>query len=139
MPQAIFVNLPVADLSRSISFYKAVGAEQNMQFSDETAAMMRFSDGINVMLLTHEKYGQFASKPIGDAHATSSVLLAIQLDSRAAVDSMVEAALATGAVEPSPVDEHGWMYGRSFEDPDGHSWGPFWMDADAGAEAMAAG
>ncbi|HEX9954574.1 MAG TPA: hypothetical protein VGB48_05070 [Allosphingosinicella sp.] len=66
------------------------------------------------------------------------MLLAIQLDSRAAVDSMVEAALATGAVEPSPVDEHGWMYGRSFEDPDGHCWGPFWMDAEAAGQALAA-
>jgi hypothetical protein len=138
MPKAIFVNLPVADLARSVAFYKAVGAEQNMQFSDDMAAMMRFSDAVNVMLLTHEKYAQFTSKPIADAHAASSVLLAIQLGSRAEVEAITERALAAGAIEPSPVDEHGWMYGRSFEDPDGHGWGPFWMDADAAAQAMAA-
>jgi hypothetical protein len=136
MPRTIFVNLPVADLPRSIAFYKALGAEQNPAFSDDTAAMMSFSDTINVMLLTHEKFAHFSSKPIADARTSNEVLLALGLDSRAEVDAMVEKALAAGSREPSPVDEHGWMYGRSFEDPDGHGWGPFWMDAAAATAAM---
>jgi predicted lactoylglutathione lyase len=133
----IFVNLPVADLDRSIAFYKAIGAEQNPQFSDDTAAMMSFSPEINVMLLTHGKFGQFATRPIADARETTQVLLALSADSREGVDWMVDRALAAGGREPRPVQDHGWMYGRSFEDLDGHVWEPVWMDVAAATEAMA--
>lgn len=131
MPRMIFVNLPVADLDRSVAFYKAVGAEQNMQFSDATAAMMVFSETIHVMLLTHEKFSQFTSKRIADAHDTAQVLLALSVDSREAVNEITEQALAAGGREPRPPEDHGFMYGRSFEDPDGHIWEPFWMDMEA--------
>ena len=137
MSKMIFVNLPVADLDRSIAFYKAIGAEQNAQFSDEGGAMMTFSDTIGVMLLTHGKFGSFTPKRIADAHDTLEVLLALSCDSREGVDEITEKALAAGSREPSEKDEHGWMYGRSFEDPDGHSWGPFWMDVEAATRAMA--
>jgi hypothetical protein len=133
----IFVNLPVADLGRSVAFYKAVGAGQNLKFTDETAAMMVFSDAIHVMLLTHDKFRQFTSKRIADARETTEVLLAISADSRAAVDEITEKALAAGAREPRAPEDHGWMYGRSFEDPDGHVWEPVWMDVEAAAQAMA--
>lgn len=131
MPRMIFVNLPVADLDRSIAFYKAVGAEQNIQFSDTTAAMMVISETIHVMLLTHHKFSQFTSKRIADAHGTAQVLLALSADSREAVDEITEQALAAGGREPRPAQDHGFMYGRSFEDPDGHVWEPFWMDMEA--------
>ena len=135
MPKIIFVNLPVADLHRSIAFYQAIGAEQNFQFSDDTAAAMVLSETINVMLLTHDKYRQFTPKPIADAHATSEVLLCVSEESRAYVDSTVEkAAGAGGAADPGPVQDFGFMYGRSFEDPDGHIWEVMWMDM-AAAEA----
>ena len=137
MPRMIFVNLPVANLERSIAFYKSVGAEQNMQFSDETAAMMVFSETIHVMLLTHDKYRQFTSKRIADAHETSEVLLAISEDSRETVDAITERALAAGGREPRAPEDHGFMYGRSFEDPDGHVWEPMWMDSAAVAGAAA--
>ena len=137
MPRMIFVNLPVADLGRSVAFYKAVGAGQNLKFTDETAAMMVFSDAIHVMLLTHDKFRQFTSKRIADARETTEVLLAISADSRAAVDEITEKALAAGAREPRAPEDHGWMYGRSFEDPDGHVWEPVWMDVEAAAQAMA--
>jgi predicted lactoylglutathione lyase len=137
MPQMIFVNLPVRDLARSIAFYEAVGAKKNPMFCDETAACMVFSETVSVMLLTHEKYAMFTPKPVADAHTTSSVLLCISEESREAVDAITEAALAAGAIEPSPVDDHGFMYGRSFEDPDGHSWAPMYMDMEAAKIAMA--
>ena len=132
MPKMIFVNLPVTDLDRSIAFYRALGAEQNLQFSDATAAMMSFSPEINVMVLTHDKYRQFTSKPVADAHATSQVLLCLSEDSRADVDATVDRAAAAGGVaDPGPIQDHGFMYGRSFEDHDGHHWEVMWMDLDA--------
>jgi predicted lactoylglutathione lyase len=138
MARMIFVNLPVTDLDRSIAFYRAIGAEQNMQFSDETAAMMSFTPEINVMVLTHDKYRQFTSKPVADAHATSEVLLCVSADARQAVDEMVVSAAGAGGVaDPGPVQEHGFMYGRSFEDPDGHHWEVMWMDLEAAQQAMA--
>ena len=139
MQRMIFVNLPVSDLERSIGFYRAIGAVQNLQFSDETGAMMSFSHEINVMLLTHEKYGQFTAKPIADAAASSQVLLCLSCETRAEVDETVAAAGAAGGVaDPAAVQDHGWMYGRSFEDPDGHHWELAWMDLAGLAEQQAA-
>ena len=137
MPKTIVVNLPVADLERSIAFYEAVGAEQNMQFSDATAAMMVFSETIHVMLLTHDKFSQFTPKRIADARETTQMLLALSADSREAVDELTGQALAAGGREPRPAEDHGFMYGRSFEDPDGHIWEPFWMDVEAAVTASA--
>ena len=137
MPRMIFVNLPVADLGRAVAFYKAIGAEQNAQFTDETASMMVFSDTIHVMLLTHDKFRQFTSKTIADAREATEVLLAISEDGRAGVDSITEKALAAGGRETRPADDHGWMYARSFEDPDGHVWEWVWMDVEAAVAATA--
>lgn len=137
MTRMIFVNLPVADLSRSIAFYKAIGAEQNLQFSDDTAAMMRFSEAINVMLLTHDKFRQFTDKPFADPKEWAQVLLALSCNSRDGVDEITEDALAAGGSEVHGGEDYGWMYSRAFADPDGHGWGPVWMDVDAATEAMA--
>jgi predicted lactoylglutathione lyase len=138
MAKMIFVNLPVTDLERSIAFYRALGAEQNMQFSDATAAMMSLSHEINVMLLSHDKYRQFTSKPIADAHGSSQVLLCLSADGgRDEVDATVDrAARAGGIADPGPKQDHGFMYGRSFEDPDGHHWEVMWMDLEAAKAAM---
>jgi predicted lactoylglutathione lyase len=133
MPRMIFVNLPVTDLERSLRFYEAIGARKEPKFSNEAAAMMVISDTISVMLLTHPFYASFTGKPIADAHQVSGVILALSADSPAAVDAMVEAAAAAGGkADPGPrQDMGGIMYGRSFEDPDGHHWEPMWMDAKA--------
>ena len=141
MERMIFVNLPVADLERSMRFYEAIGARNEPKFSNDQAAMMVLSDTISVMLLTHPFYSGFTGKEIADAHRTSQVLLAISCDSPAEVDRLVEAAAASGGTaDPGPKqDMGGMMYGRSFEDPDGHHWEPMWMDAAAaeqGASAM---
>ena len=137
MSKLIFVNLPVRDLDRSVAFYEAIGAEKNPQFSDETAACMVFSETIHVMLLTHAKFAQFTPKRIADARETSEVLIAISADSREGVDAIADKALATGGREARPVEDHGWMYCRPFEDPDGHIWEPMWMDVEAFAAAPA--
>jgi predicted lactoylglutathione lyase len=129
MPKMIFLNLPVSDLARSVAFYEAFGATRNPQFSNDNAACMVLSETINVMLLTHGFYGGFTSKPIADAHSTSEALICVSEDSREAVDSTVERATAAGGrADPGPKQDHGFMYGRSVEDPDGHHWEVMWMD-----------
>ena len=129
MAKMIFVNLPTADLAASRVFYEAVGFTHNPQFSDDTGICMVLSDTIYTMLLTHEKWRSFTSKPIPDAHTTAQVMLAINCDSRAEVDALNEAASkAGGKSDCNPVQDHGFMYGRDFEDPDGHIWEAFWMD-----------
>ena len=129
MAKLIFVNLPVTDLPRSVAFYEAIGAAKNPQFSDDTAACMVLSETIHAMLLTHDKFRQFTSKAIPDARATCQVLLCLSADSRAEVDGIVgRAGAAGGGTDPGPTQDYGFMYGRSFEDPDGHVWEVMWMD-----------
>jgi uncharacterized protein len=127
----IFVNLPVTDLPRSVAFYEALGFSKNPHFSDETAAGMVWSETINVMLLTHEKWKGFTTRPIPPSTA-SEVSLALSLDSKADVDAMNAAAAAHGGTaDINPTEDHAFMYGRDLCDPDGHVWGPFWMDPTA--------
>ncbi|MBB4641268.1 VOC family protein [Rhizorhapis suberifaciens] len=136
MSKMIFVNLPVTDLARSTAFYRTVGATPNERFCDATASCMVLSDTIFVMLLTHEKFAQFTPKKIADARTETEVLLCVSEDSRSDVDATVNKALTAGGREPRPIQDYGFMYGRSFEDPDGHIWEVMWMDVEA---AMAGG
>ncbi|HEY8592589.1 MAG TPA: VOC family protein [Sphingomicrobium sp.] len=140
MSRMIFVNLPVTDLERSVRFYEAIGGRKEPKFSNEQAAMIVLSDAIHVMLLRHEFYLNFTQKRIADAHETSQVLLALSAESPADVDRMVETAAANGGkADPGPKQEMGgMMYGRSFEDPDGHHWEPMWMDAAAAEQGASA-
>jgi len=135
----IFVNLPVADLAASRAFYEAVGFTNNPQFSDDTGLCMVLSDTIYAMLLTHDKWKTFTTKPIPDAHTSAQVMLAINFDDRAQVDAVTEAAgKAGGKADVNPLQDHGFMYGRDFEDPDGHIWEAFWMDPQVAAGGEAA-
>ena len=131
MTRMIFINLPVADLPASIAFYEALGFTNNPHFSDDTGACMVWSEAIHVMLLTHDKWNSFTTRPICPS-TSSEVSLALALDDRDAVDAM-NAAAAThgGTADINPVQDLGFMYGRDFTDPDGHVWGPFWMDMAA--------
>jgi predicted lactoylglutathione lyase len=141
MSRMIFVNLPVTDLERSKAFYEAIGFRNEPKFSNDAAAMMVLSDTIAVMLLTHPFYATFTRKPIADANNSSQVLLCISCESPAQVDEITETAAASGGkadVGPKQ-DMAGMMYGRSFEDPDGHHWEPMWMDpgfAEKGAHPV---
>ena len=140
MSKLIFINLPVTDLKRSMAFYAAIGAANNPQFTDETAACMVVSDAIHVMLLTHDKWRQFTSKPIVDAHASAQVLLCLSADSKDEVDAYVDKAMAAGGKgDPTPTQDFGFMFGRSFEDPDGHIWEVMWMDMATASDAMQTG
>lgn len=137
MAKMIFVNLPVADVGRATTFYEAIGCVRNPAFSGDHASMMVWSDTIHFMLLAHEFYSTFTPKPIADAHATSEVLLCLSRDSRADVDAITEAAIAAGGRgDIRPVQDMPFMYGRSFEDLDGHIFEPMWMDVDAAMAAM---
>jgi uncharacterized protein len=138
MERMIFINLPVADLDRSKAFYGAIGFENEPRFTDETAACMKLSDSISVMLLTHAKWRSFTTRPIAPT-GSSEVALAVSCADRAGVDAMTEAAAAHGgAPDPNPVMDMGFMYGRSFLDPDGHVWEPMWMDMAAAESAATA-
>lgn len=137
MSKLIFINLPVADLDRAVAFYEAVGGVKNEQFTDHTAACMVFSETIHVMLLTHDKFRQFTPKAIADATTTTEVLICMSADSRDAVDAtLAKAGAAGGTVDPGPKQDYGFMYGRSFEDLDGHFWEVMWMDVEAAKTAM---
>ena len=132
MAKMIFVNLPVTDLAASMRFYEAVGFTNNAQFTNDQAASMMWSDTIYVMLLTHDFWKTFSDKVIPDAHTSAQVFLCLSHDSRAEVDAIVgKAGAAGGKPEPTPTQDHGFMYGSSFEDPDGHIWENVYMDMSA--------
>ncbi|MFM0207245.1 lactoylglutathione lyase, partial [Paraburkholderia sediminicola] len=122
MTKMIFVNLPVANLAASQRFYEALGFTNNAVFSDDTAACMVWSESINVMLLTHAKWGTFTARPIAPS-TSSEVMLAVSCDSREAVDAMNTAAAANGGTaDINPMQDLGFMYNRNLADPDGHVW-----------------
>ena len=132
MAKMIFVNLPVTDLPRSMKFYEAVGFTNNPMFTNDQAAAMAWSDEIVVMLLTHDFWKTFTDKGIPDARETAQMLLCLGQDSKEAVEAIVKKAVAVGGrSDPTPQQDMGFMYGRSFEDPDGHIWENVWMNMDA--------
>lgn len=137
MSKRIFVNLPVRDLAASTAFYVALGGEVNPQFSGEQSTSLMFSDAIGVMLLTHDHYRQFTQRPIGDARRESQALLALTVDSRDAVNAtLARATGAGGRADPNPAQDHGFMFGRSVEDPDGNVWEIMWMETAAHAQTL---
>ncbi|GHH96182.1 VOC family protein [Streptomyces capillispiralis] len=129
--QMIFVNLAVNDLEASKKFFTGLGYSINEQFSDETAASVVISDTIFAMLLTRPKYAEFTKKEIVDATKSSEVMLALSAESREKVDELVEKAVAAGGSDTGETQDHGFMYGRAFDDLDGHTWEVVWMDPAA--------
>ena len=140
MDQMIFVNLPVSDLAASRRFLEALGATNEPKFTDDTAACMRFSESVNFMLLTHDKFRQFTSLEIIDARRQVQALLALSRNDRAAVDSSVEAGVAAGGTaDPTPLQDYGeMMYGRSVASPDGHIFELMWMNPQAAEQGASA-
>ena len=128
MTKSIFINLPVRDLEKSKAFYTSIGFKNNPQFTDETPACMVWSEAINVMLLTHEKWKTFTARPIPPSNS-SEVLLALTCESKAMVNDMNEMANSHGGTSDiNPIQDLGFMYNRNLADPDGHVWEAFWMD-----------
>ncbi len=135
----IFVNLPVTDVARSAAFHQAMGAVRDGRFSNDSTAMMTFSEAIHVMLLSRERFADFAPRPVADPRTGTGVLLCLSAGSRAEVDAVVDrAGPAGGTADPRPPQDHGFMYGRSYEDPDGHVFEVMWMDVEAAMKAMSA-
>lgn len=138
MATKIFVNLPVKDLQRSMDFFTQLGYSFNKQFTNEKAACMVVSEDIYVMLLTEPFFqGFIPGKEISDTAKAKEVLVCLSADSRNAVDNHLEKALAAGAKQFRDPEDHGFMYGRSFEDLDGHVWEVMWMDSAAVAQQEA--
>jgi predicted lactoylglutathione lyase len=139
MAQMIFVNLPVKDLETSKSFWSKLGYSFNPQFTDENAACLVFSDTIYAMLLTEARFKDFTKKEIADAATSTEAILCLSADSREKVDELVDGALAAGGSPSNDPQDYGFMYGRSFQDPDNHLWEVMWMDVEAMQRAMAEG
>jgi hypothetical protein len=129
--QMIFVNLAVNDLDASKKFFTELGYEINKQFSDEHCASVVISDTIVAMIMDKQRYADFTKKEIADSTKTSEVLLCLSAESREKVDELVEKALAAGGSPAGETQDHGFMYGRAFDDPDGHTWEIMWMDPAA--------
>lgn len=137
MSTLIFVNLPVSDLERSKTFFRALGFSFNDQYTDENAACLIIrEDAIFAMLLTHEWFSRYTKKPIADATTSTEVILALSAESREAVDAMVEKALANGGSVSNETDDLDYMYTRSFQDPDGHLWEVLYLDEAGMEQAM---
>ncbi len=128
MSKQIFINLAVRDLEKSTEFYTALGFSNNPQFSDDTAKCMVWSENIFVMLLTHEKFSSFATKPIADTKTNLSGLFSLSMDNIDAVNTMMADGLKAGGIEPTEMKDYGFMQQRTIEDFDGHTWEIFFMD-----------
>ncbi|MFE6078852.1 VOC family protein [Paenibacillus sp. NPDC057886] len=124
----IFVNLPVKDLKRSVDFFTKVGFEFNVNFTDESATCMIIGDNIYAMLLVEDRFQSFISKKISNAADTAEVIVALSVESREQVDLIVQAALDAGGKPYNDPQDHGFMYGWSFQDPDDHLWEVSYMD-----------
>lgn len=137
MTKRIFISLPVTDVAASTAFYEAIGCTRDVAFSSDAVVSMHWSDSITFMLASPGFYGTLTAKPIIDAKATSGALFALALESREAVDGFAASALAAGGREVHGAEDEGFMYSRGVEDPDGHGFGPFWMNPAPADEAMA--
>jgi uncharacterized protein len=128
MISGVYINLPVADVAASRAFFTGLGLSINEDFSNESAIAVTLGPSSAAMLLSHDFFKGFTPLPIADARAATGVLVAVQLESRDAVDAMAAKAFATGATPVRDPQDHGFMYAHAFADPDGHIWEPFWMN-----------
>jgi predicted lactoylglutathione lyase len=128
MAKQVFINLAVRNVQRSMDFYTALGFTNNPQFSDETGKCMVWSETIFVMILSHEKFASFATKPIADTKSSLAGLFSLSLESVDEVNSMMAKGLKAGGIEPHEMRDYGFMQQRTIEDFDGHTWELFFMD-----------
>ncbi|MES2776514.1 MAG: VOC family protein [Bacteroidota bacterium] len=128
MPSQVFINLAVKDLAKSMAFYTEIGFTNNPQFSDDSGKCMVWSEHIFVMIMTHEKFATFVTRPVADMQTHIAGIFALSVDSVERLDDIVDKGLAAGGVEPSPFQDYGFMQRRVIEDPDGHTCEIFYMD-----------
>jgi predicted lactoylglutathione lyase len=128
MAKQIFINLAVSNLQKSTEFYAALGFTNNPQFSDDSGKCMVWAENIFVMLLTHEKFANFATKPIADTKSSLAGLFSLSLESVDEINNMMTNGLNAGGIEPAEMRDYGFMQQRTIEDFDGHTWELFYMD-----------
>jgi len=128
MAKQIFINIAVKDLHKSMDFYTALGFTNNPQFSDENGKCMVWSENIFLMLLTHEKFASFATKPIADSKTYIAGIFSLSVASIEEVNSILSNGLNAGGIEPNEMRDYGFMQQRTIEDFDGHTWEVFFMD-----------
>lgn len=128
MNKQIFINLAVRDLQKAMDFYTAIGFVNNPQFSDDSGKCMVWSENIFVMLLTHEKFSTFATKPIADTKTNVVGIFSLSVDSVEEMNKIMESGINAGGIEPTPIKDYGFMQQRTLEDFDGHTWEIFFMD-----------
>lgn len=128
MAKQVFINLAVKDVEKSMAFYTALGFTNNPQFSDDSGKCMVWSESIFVMLLSHEKFSSFTSKPIADTKNNVAGLFSLSVESIDEVNSIMENGLKSGGIEPNELRDYGFMIQRTIEDFDGHTWEIFFMD-----------
>lgn len=131
MSTKIFVNLPVKELARSVAFFTKLGYTFNPAFTDENATCMVIDENILSMLITENFFARFTKKEIVDATRMTESIIALSCDSKQKVDEMLSKAIAAGGIEYRKPEDQGWMYGRSFQDLDGHQWEMVFMDEHA--------
>jgi uncharacterized protein len=131
MKTKIFVNLPIKDLNKSVTFFTKLGFSFNPQFTDENATCMIIGEDIFIMLLVEKFFKSFTKKDVCDTSKNTEAIVALSVESREKVDQMIEKAIDAGGSEPREKQDQGWMYGRSFEDIDGHLWEVFFMEESA--------
>lgn len=124
----VFINLAVKDIEKSMGFYTGLGFTVNPQFSDEQTKCMVWSDAIFVMIMSHEKFKTFTTKPIADTKGGIAGLFALSVESVDKVNEILENGLKAGGTEPTPMTDYGFMQLRRIEDFDGHTWEIFFMD-----------
>ena len=135
MSKQIYINLPVADLPRSLNFFKALGFSQNLQMSNDAGGCIVISDTIYVMLSTFDLFRNFTPKAICNTNTEVEVLISLSCESREEVDNLVAKALASGGTTYDKPEDLGFMYSHSFVDPDGHGWGLFYANSDSSTQA----
>jgi predicted lactoylglutathione lyase len=128
MAKQVFINLAVKDLQKSLDFYTALGFTNNPQFSDDSGKCMVWSENIFVMLLAHEKFKTFATKPIADTKSSLAGIFSLSVDSIDEVNNILSNGLKAGGTEPNEMRDYGFMQQRTIEDPDGYTWEIFYMD-----------
>jgi predicted lactoylglutathione lyase len=128
MSKQIFINLAVKDLQKSMDFYTALGFTNNPQFSDESGKCMVWNENIFVMILTHEKFASFTTKPLADTKSNIAGLFSLSVDSVSEVNKIMTNGLSAGGIEPNEMRDYGFMQQRTIEDFDGHTWEIFYMD-----------
>lgn len=128
MAKQIFINLAVKDLQKSMDFYTALGFANNPQFSDDTAKCMVWSESIFVMIMTHDKFKSFVTKPLADTKSKIAGIFSLSVDSVDEINKIVSAGLQAGGIEPVEMKDYGFMQQRTIEDFDGHTWEVFYMD-----------